>query len=69
MGPNLMSPRRRNQVIEVARRTVAEQLDEPANRELLADLPAGDTAQGPPPRRPAVGVAGLARARTRQPAA
>jgi len=53
MGPNLMSPRRRNQVIEVARRTVAEQLDEPGNRELLADLPAGDPRklrrpEGPP---------------------
>ena len=42
MGPNLMSRRRRNQVIEVARRTVAQQLDEPRNRELLAELPAGD---------------------------
>ena len=42
MGPNLMSPRRRNQVIEVARRTVAAQLDEPRNRGLLADLPPGD---------------------------
>jgi hypothetical protein len=41
MGPNLMSPRRRNQVIEVARRTVAAQLDEPRNRELLSALPQG----------------------------
>jgi NTE family protein len=39
MGPNLMSRRRRNRVIEVARRTVAEQLREPVTRELLADLP------------------------------
>ena len=62
MGPNLMSPRRRNQVIEVARRTVAEQLASRANRELLADLPAGRPAQGPPPRRPALGVAGPRRA-------
>lgn len=42
MGPNLMSTRSRNRVIEVARRTVGEQLAEPRNRELLADLPAGD---------------------------
>ena len=42
MGPNLMSTRSRNQVIEVARRTVAEQLSESPNRELLADLPQGD---------------------------
>jgi NTE family protein len=57
MGPNLMSPRRRNQVIEVARRTVAEQLDEPRNRELLAGLPAGDPRkvhrpEGPPSEWP-----------------
>jgi len=57
MGPNLMSPRRRNQVIEVARRTVTEQLDEPANRELLADLPPGDPRKlrrpdGPPSEWP-----------------
>ena len=68
MGPNLMSPRNRNQVIEVARRTVAEQLDEPANRELLADLPAGDTRKlrrpdGPPSEWPDW------RELTRQPAA
>jgi NTE family protein len=53
MGPNLMSTRRRNDVIEVARRTVAAQLDEPRNRELLADLPPGDPLKirrpsGPP---------------------
>jgi NTE family protein len=42
MGPNLMSPRNRNQVIATARRTVAEQLSEPRNRALLADLPPGD---------------------------
>ena len=33
-----------------------------ANRELLADLPAGRPAQAPPPRRPALGVAGPRRA-------
>jgi NTE family protein len=42
MGPNLMSVRNRNRVIEVARRTVAGQLAEPRNRELLAGLPPGD---------------------------
>ncbi len=42
MGPNLMSPRNRNVVIETARRTVARQLAEPRNRELRADLPPGD---------------------------
>jgi NTE family protein len=50
MGPNLMSPRRRNQVIEVARRTVAAQLDEPRNRELLSALPQGRPEKA---RRPA----------------
>jgi NTE family protein len=53
MGPNLMSPRNRNKVIEVAQRTIAEQLREPSNRELLADLPQGDPRrvrrpEGPP---------------------
>jgi NTE family protein len=41
MGPNLMRAGNRNKVIEVARRTVARQLAEPANRELLASLPPG----------------------------
>jgi NTE family protein len=42
MGPNLMSTRNRNPVIETAIRTVGEQLREPANAALLADLPAGN---------------------------
>jgi hypothetical protein len=42
MGPNLMSRRNRNPVIETAIRTVGEQLREPGNRELLTDLPAGN---------------------------
>jgi NTE family protein len=42
MGPNLMSRRNRNPVIETAIRTVAEQLREPGNRELLDDLPRGN---------------------------
>jgi NTE family protein len=50
MGPNLMRSANRNRVIEVARRTVAEQLREPRNRELLAHLPKGDPQRV---RRPA----------------
>ncbi len=41
MGPNLMSRRNRHRTIEVAQRTVAAQLREPANRELLSSLPPG----------------------------
>jgi NTE family protein len=57
MGPNLMNPRNRNRVIEVARRTVAEQLRAPANRELLSELPPGDPLRirrpdGPPSEWP-----------------
>jgi hypothetical protein len=52
-----MSPRRRNQVIDVARRTVGEQLDQPGNRELLAGLLPGDPRKvrrpdGPPSEWP-----------------
>lgn len=42
MGRNLMSGRRRNEVIETAMRTVAGQLREPATAELLAGLPGGE---------------------------
>jgi NTE family protein len=42
MGPNLMSGKDRNPVIATARRTVAAQLAAAENRELLAELPAGD---------------------------
>jgi NTE family protein len=42
MGPNLMRTGNRNEVIEVARHTVARQLAEPGTRELLAALPLGD---------------------------
>jgi NTE family protein len=42
MGPNLMSRRNRNPVIDTAIRTVGAQLNEPGNRELLADLPQGN---------------------------
>jgi NTE family protein len=41
IGPNLMRTGNRNKVIEVARRTVARQLAEPANRKLLSSLPPG----------------------------
>jgi NTE family protein len=42
MGPNLMSRRNRNPVIETAIRTVGAQLREPGNRELLEGLPRGN---------------------------
>jgi hypothetical protein len=42
MGPNLMSTRNRNPVIETAIRTVGEQLREPSVAELLEGLPAGN---------------------------
>jgi NTE family protein len=53
MGPNLMSRRNRNPVISTAQRTVAEQLQRPENRELLAELSPGDERrvrrpEGPP---------------------
>ena len=59
MGPNLMNPRNRNRVIEVARRTVARQLHEPRNRELLSGLPAGRPEkvrrpEGPPSEWPPI---------------
>ena len=41
MGPNLMSRRNRNPVIQTAIRTVAEQLRRPEHRALLRDLPRG----------------------------
>jgi hypothetical protein len=42
MGPNLMSTRNRNPVIQTAIRTVGEQLRAPEVREVLADLPPGN---------------------------
>jgi NTE family protein len=41
MGPNLMSRRNRQRTIEVAQETVAAQLREPGNRELLGGLEPG----------------------------
>jgi len=57
MSRNLMSTRNRNRVIEVARRTVARQLSEPQNAELLAELPPGaperiERPAGPPAEWP-----------------
>jgi NTE family protein len=58
MGPNLMSRDRRNEVIETARRTVAAQLREPLNRELLTQLPPAERQErirrpeGPPAEWP-----------------
>jgi NTE family protein len=57
IGPNLMSRRRRNEVIAVATRTVAEQLRRDENRERLRHLPAGvpeavERPPGPPPTWP-----------------
>ncbi len=53
MGRNLMSGRRRNEVIETAGRTVAEQLREQGLAERLDDLPGGEPhklrrPEGPP---------------------
>ena len=53
MGTNLMSPVRRQQVIETAARTVSAALREPGLRELLDGLPQGDAhsiarPDGPP---------------------
>ena len=57
MGSNLMSGRRRHELIELARRTVAEQLRAPGVAEALADLPPGAPERiarplGPPSQWP-----------------
>jgi NTE family protein len=57
MSLNLMSTRNRNRVIEIARRTVAEQLRGSAHSSLLDDLPAGRPEKvrrpgGPPSKWP-----------------
>ena len=59
MGGNLMSRRRRHEVIELARTTVRRHLREPHNAKRLAGLPAGDPyrirrPQGPPSSWPAL---------------
>jgi NTE family protein len=60
MGRNLMRRKGRHPVIETARRTVAEQLREPAVQELLRSLPAGEPhkiarPEGHPSTWPAIG--------------
>jgi NTE family protein len=65
MGPNLMSTRNRNPVIETAIRTASEQLRPPEVREALADLPAGELHKvarppGPPSTWPEVAPAARA---------
>ena len=59
MGSNLMSGRRRHEVIELARRTVAEQLRAPDVRPLLEGLPPGiperiERPPGPPSEWPSL---------------
>jgi NTE family protein len=59
MGRNLMSAKRRQQVIETAERTVLEQLRRPETRELLSDLPPGEPHRvrrpsGPPSTWPPI---------------
>jgi NTE family protein len=59
MGVNLMSTRRRHEVIETAIRTVTDQLRAPGVRELLAELPEGEPHKverppGPPSSWPPV---------------
>jgi NTE family protein len=65
MGRNLMRRKGRHDVIEMARRTVAEQLRAPGVAELLADLPAGEPHKvarpaGDPSTWPAIGPAARA---------
>ena len=71
MGPNLMSSKNRNPVIQTAVRTVREQLRRPGVRELLAELPEGPDYKirepdGPPSEWPDTlpGVPGRNRAAT-----
>ena len=59
MGRNLMTSRRRRQVIETAERTVLEQLRRPGTRELLSGLPRGEPHRirrpaGPPSSWPPI---------------
>ncbi len=66
MGTNLMSTRRRQQVIEVAVQTVTEHLRAPSIREQLRELPAGEPAlvrRPPGPSAESPDFSTLARAR------
>lgn len=65
MGTNLMSRKNRHPVIELARRTVAEQLRAPEVAALLAGLPPGEPhtiarPDGPPSTWPQIGPAARA---------
>ena len=65
MGRNLMRRKGRHDVIETARRTVAEQLRDAGTAELLTDLPAGEPHKvarpdGDPSTWPAIGPAARA---------
>ena len=53
IGPNLMSTKNRNPVIETARRTVGRQLREPVVAEMLAGLPQGEPEKVRRPAGPA----------------
>ena len=60
MGTNLMSAKRRHEVIEVAVQTVSQHLREPELRSRLRELPAGESLlvrrpSGSPPQRPDFG--------------
>jgi hypothetical protein len=65
MGRNLMRRKGRHDVIEMARRTVAEQLRDPAVADLLAGLPQGEPTKisrpgGDPATWPPIGPAARA---------
>jgi NTE family protein len=71
MGWNLMSTRRRHDTILTAIETVGEQLREPQNAELLADLPPGEPhkvrrPEGHPSTWPATVRPGRARVQSRR---
>jgi NTE family protein len=68
MGRNLMSARRRRQVIETAERTVLAQLRRPDTRELVSGLPSGEPHRirrpdGPPSSWPPIARAAPPRRR------
>ena len=69
MGVNLMSNRNRNEVIRIARETVAAQLAEPENAELLSRLPQGDPDMVRRPDKPSSEWPGLEELAARVPTA
>jgi NTE family protein len=71
MGRNLMTASRRQEVIEIAERTVLEQLRRPETRALLDGLPAGEQhkirrPEGPPESWPRMAPAGRTAAADRR---